>query len=41
MIRQTTLPATESDGEDRSMRFIEYGLAFLAFIAAGALALIR
>jgi hypothetical protein len=41
MIRQTTLPTAESDVDDRSMRFIEYGLALIAVIAAGVLAFIR
>jgi hypothetical protein len=41
MIRQTTLPAAESDVDDRSMRLIEYGLALIAVIAAGVLAFIR
>lgn len=41
MIRQTTLPTTESDVDDRSMRFVEYGMALIAVLAAGVLALIR
>lgn len=41
MIRQPALPATESDVEDRSMRFVEYLLAFIAVLAAGVLAFIR
>jgi hypothetical protein len=41
MIRQPSLTVTESDGEDRSMRFIEYGLAFVAVLAAGVLAFVR
>ena len=41
MIRQTTLPATETEVDDRSMRFIEYGIALIAVLAAGVLAFIR
>ena len=41
MIRQTILPATESDVEDRSMRLVEWGMALVAVLAAGVLALIR
>lgn len=41
MIRQTGLPIPETEVEDRSMRLIEYALAFVAVIAAGALAFIR
>jgi len=41
MIRQTTLPTTESDVEDRSMRFVEWGMALIAVLAAGVLAFIR
>jgi hypothetical protein len=41
MIRQTGLPATEADAEDRSMRVVEYALALVAVIAAGILAFIR
>jgi hypothetical protein len=41
MIRQPSRPVTETDGEDRSMRFIEYVLALVAALAAGILALPR
>ena len=41
MIRPTRLPATESEVTDRSMRFVEYALAFLAVLAAAVLAFIR
>lgn len=41
MIRQTTLPTTESDVEDRSMRLVEWGMALVAVLAAGVLAFIR
>jgi hypothetical protein len=41
MIRQTGLPATEGDVEERSMRFVEYAVAFVAVLAAGILAFIR
>jgi hypothetical protein len=41
MIRQTGFTATEADAEERSMRFVEYVLAFVAILAAGILAFIR
>jgi hypothetical protein len=41
MIRQTGLQSTKTDGEDRSMRWVEYALAFVAVLAAGVLAFIR
>ena len=41
MIRQTTLPATESDVEDRSMRLVEWAMALTAVLAAGILAFLR
>lgn len=41
MIRQTGFTATEADAEERSMRFVEYGLAFVAILAAGIMAFIR
>jgi hypothetical protein len=41
MIRQTTLPTTDTDVEDRSMRLIEYAMAIVAVLAAGILAFIR
>jgi hypothetical protein len=41
MIRQTELQATEGELEDRSMRFVEYAVAFIAVLAAGILAFIR
>jgi hypothetical protein len=41
MIRQTELQATEGELEERSMRFVEYAVAFIAVLAAGILAFIR
>jgi hypothetical protein len=41
MIRQTEPLATESEVEERSMRFVEYAVAFIAVLAAGILAFIR
>ena len=41
MIRQSALPTTESDVEDRSMRVVEYALAFVAALVAGVLAFVR
>ena len=41
MIRQTGLQMTETKAEDRSMRFVEYAMAFIAVLAAGVLAFIR
>ena len=41
MIRQTGLQSAETDVEDRSMRWVEYVLAFVAVLAAGVLAFIR
>jgi hypothetical protein len=41
MIRQTGLPTPETEVEDRSMRLVEYVLAFIAVLAAGFLAFIR
>jgi hypothetical protein len=41
MIRQTTNPAPESDLDDRSMRLVEWVLAFVAVAAAGVLAFLR
>ena len=41
MIRQTTPPTTTSEAEDHSMRFAEYALAALTFLAAGILAFLR
>jgi hypothetical protein len=41
MIRQTGLQSTETDVEDRSMRLVEYVLAFVAVMAAGILAFLR
>jgi len=40
MIRQRSIPATHQE-QDRSMRVIEYAMAFVAIIVAGALAFIR
>jgi hypothetical protein len=41
MIRQTGLQPGETDVEDRSMRLVEYALAFVALISAGVLAFIH
>ena len=41
MIRRATLPTTESDVEDRSMRLAEYAMAIVAVLVAGILAFIR
>jgi hypothetical protein len=41
MIRQDLLPTPESDVEDRSMRIVEYAMAVVALVFAGALALLR
>jgi hypothetical protein len=41
MIQETERRATESDVEERSMRFVEYGVAFVAVLVAGILAFIR
>ena len=41
MIRRTSLPSVDSDREERSMRAVEYALAFAAVIAAGILAFLR
>jgi hypothetical protein len=41
MIRPTAVPTTESDVEDRSMRVVEYALAFVAAVVAGILAFVR
>jgi hypothetical protein len=41
MIRQTALPTTESDIDDRSMRLVEYAMAIIAVVTAGILALLR
>ena len=41
MIRQTGFSATKGDADERSMRFVEYALAFVAILAAGILAFIR
>lgn len=41
MIRPAALPNTESGVEDRSMRVVEYAMAFVAVVAAGILALLR
>src|SRR5258708_32450706 len=37
MIRQTGLQSTETDVEDRSMRLVEYVMAFVAVVVAGVL----
>jgi hypothetical protein len=41
MIRLPTVKPEELPAEDRSMRFIEYGLAIVAIVAAGMLAILR
>jgi len=41
MIRDQTIQADETDLEDRSMRVIEYAIAFVALLVAGVLAFIR
>jgi len=41
MIRHTTLGATDTEIEDRSMRVVEWAMALIAAIAAGVLAFIR
>ena len=41
MIHQTTVAATDSEIEDRSMRVVEWAMALIAAIAAGVLAFIR
>jgi hypothetical protein len=41
MIRQTAMPAAESDVEDHSMRVVEYAMAVIAVLAAAILALLR
>jgi hypothetical protein len=41
MIRQTELQSTETDVEDRSMRLVEYVMAFVAVVVAGVLAFLR
>lgn len=41
MLRQTALPGTNSEDQDRSMRLVEYAMAFIALVSAGILALVR
>ena len=41
MIRQAPMTTADTDVEDRSMRVVEYVLAFLAMVAAGVLAFVR
>jgi hypothetical protein len=41
MIREAPIMTTDSDVDDRSMRVVEYVLAFVAVVAAGVLAFIR
>jgi hypothetical protein len=41
MIRLPTVKLEELPAEDRSMRWIEYGLAIVAIVAAGMLAIVR
>lgn len=40
MIRQRSIPAARED-QDRSMRVVEYAMAFIAIVVAGALAFLR
>lgn len=40
MIRQPTIPAPRQN-QDRSMRVVEYAMAFVAIAVAGVLALVR
>lgn len=40
MIRQRSIPAPRED-QDRSMRLVEYAMAFIAIVVAGALAFLR
>jgi hypothetical protein len=41
MIRHSSLPTTEPDVDDRSMRLVEWAMAIVAVVAAGVLAFIR
>ena len=41
MFRPFTLPGTDTEAEERSMRVVEYALAFIALAAAGVLAFVR
>ncbi|HEY8631550.1 MAG TPA: hypothetical protein VIL50_00240 [Candidatus Limnocylindrales bacterium] len=41
MIRHTTVRATETEVEDRSMRVVEWAMALVAAFAAAILAFIR
>lgn len=41
MMRPSTLPTTDVDHGDRSMRLVEWVLAFAAVVAAGILTLVR
>lgn len=41
MMRQSALPATEVDRDDRSMRVVEWVMALVAAVAAGVLAFIH
>jgi hypothetical protein len=41
MVRPSAVPTTRPDAEDRSMRVIEYALAFVAAAVAGVLAFLR
>jgi hypothetical protein len=41
MIRHTTVGATETEVEDRSMRMVEWAMALIAAFAAAILAFIR
>jgi len=41
MIRRRSLPAAQPDGQEGSMRLLEWALAVLAVVAAAALTLLR
>jgi hypothetical protein len=40
MIRQRSIPVPRGD-QDRSMRVVEYAMAFIAIVVAGVLAFVR
>jgi hypothetical protein len=41
MIREAPGTTTDPDGDDRSMRVVEYVLALVAMVAAGVLTFLR
>ncbi len=41
MIRPTSLPIPKTERKDHSMRVVEFGLALVALVVAGVLALLR